>query len=112
MVNEILMIGQPNFFFFFNLNIGYNSFINWIVKGVFFTYLIHENYFVRNCIWNDILKCSRWYNFSFFPFYGILSIIAILLFAAIATIVIDKMILFLLNRLVVKQIITKLDAFF
>ena len=108
----VLVAALGIFFFFIRLNIGHNSFINWVAKGTFVAYLIHENYFVRDCIWNDVLKCSGWYNSPSFFFYGFLSIIAILLIAAFVTVVVDKMAMFVLNRSTVKQVVTKLDAIF
>ena len=108
----LLMVALGLFIFFYKLDIGHNSFINWVAKGTFVAYLIHENYFIRDCIWNDILKCSQWYNSPSFFFSGILSVIAILLLAAITTVVIDRIVMFILDRSAFKQIVTKLDTIF
>lgn len=47
-------------------NIGYNKFINNIAATTFGIYLIHDNNFVRNFLWDDLLHMKR---LSFQPAY-------------------------------------------
>lgn len=47
-------------------NIGYNKFINNIAATTFGIYLIHDNNFVRNFLWNDLLHMK---HLSFQPAY-------------------------------------------
>lgn len=106
----LLVVALGLFLFFYRLNIGQNRLINWIAKGTFAAYLIHENYFLRDYLWNDILRCSQWYNSPYFFFYGILSTMSILLLGAVVTVIIDRVVYFVLDIVIVKKIITKFDT--
>ncbi len=106
----LLAVALGIFMFFYKLNIGHCGFINWVAKGTFVAYLIHDNGYVRKVLWGDLLKCEQWYNMPDFIVYGTFVIIGILFLGAIAAPFVDKIISFILNRFYIQELVAKLDA--
>ena len=55
----------------------YSSFVNKIAKFTFGVYLIHDNPFIRNYIWNNIFKTSQYANSPFLILHLFLTVIII-----------------------------------
>ena len=53
------------FMFFYGLNIGTKPIINRISLTTFGIYLIHENVFIKNILWNGIFHAYEWYKSPF-----------------------------------------------
>lgn len=62
---------------FKNIDIKYNKFINWISSSVLGIYLIHDNYLVRQFIWQKIYANNLFFNTNYFIIFGIIKIIII-----------------------------------
>lgn len=65
------------FILFINNKVFSNSIINMISSTVFGIYLIHDNSFLRNVLWESIINVSKFYNCSFFLLFSIFSILGI-----------------------------------
>lgn len=59
------IIGAISLFYIFkNFKFEYNKFVNICAKGVLGVYLIHQNEFFRNDLWNKIVKLNYFYQNS------------------------------------------------
>ena len=65
------------FLWFKNLNIGQSKIINTLGSVSFGVYLFHENFFIRNLLWNKLFVSSRYYGSFMFFIYGIFISISI-----------------------------------
>lgn len=59
------------FIVFLKLNIGTNKIINMVSSTTLGIYLIHDNYYFRNFLWEKIFKVSNFSESIFFPLYSI-----------------------------------------
>lgn len=75
-VNSIFIVPCSIFLFIYfkNKKIEYNQFINNIAKCSFGIYCIHENNFIRNLIWKQLLKTDTYANSNILIIHAILSI--------------------------------------
>ena len=88
---------------------NHSSLVNWIAKGTFVAYLVHDDGYVRNILWMKLIKCDQWYDSQMFFAYGVLAVLGILLFGEIMTVLVDNAIMFVLNRNVINKGIMRLD---
>lgn len=61
-----IIAGYSLFFFFLNIDIPYNRFINFIAQGTFGVLLIHDHNFFRNVLWDKIIATNTWYYSKYF----------------------------------------------
>ena len=73
----VIIIAVCIFSLFKNKKIKYNKYVNTASTTVLGIYLIHDNYLVRNIIWNKIAPISLYFNKWYFPMYAITKILAI-----------------------------------
>lgn len=106
----MLFVALGLFIFLYHLKIGSSSLINWIAKGTFVAYLIHDNGRFKDFLWGELLKCNLWYNSPHFLIFGFLTIAGILLIGAIVGMVVEKIALYVLNIAAVKKLIDKVDV--
>ena len=106
----MLFVALGLFVFFYRLNIGYSGLINWIAKGTFVAYLIHDCGHFRDFLWSELLKCNQWYKLPDFFIYGSFTVVGILLVGAIFSMIIDKVVLYMLNISIVKKFINTIDS--
>lgn len=97
-----LLVSVTIFCYFLQLNLGYKKYINFVSLGTLSVYLIHENIFGRDIIWNKILKTSEVVNFNLG--LVIIHIIVSTLLIFIFGILTDKIINFLLNNIFNRKI--------
>lgn len=67
------------FFYFKNINIGSIKLINTLAAGAFGVYLIHDNDYMEEILWKDMLNVIDFYSSAWFPVYALLTIISIYL---------------------------------
>ena len=106
----MLIVSLVIFLFFYRLKINYSCFINWMAKGTFVAYLIHDSGHFKKFLWNNILQCNQWYCSPKFILYGFLTIIGILLIGAIVGMIVEKVVLYVMNIAVVKKLTDKIDS--
>ena len=92
-----LAVSITIFCYFIQLNLGYKKYINFISSGTLAVYLIHENIFGRNIIWEKILKISRMVNLD--TKLVIIHIIGSVLLIFVLSILADKILEYILNKL-------------
>lgn len=90
------------FLYFLQINIRYNKLINFISSGTLAVYLIHENIFGRNIVWERILKISKIVNSQ--VGVVILHIIVSVLLIFILGIFLDKVLQYILDNFLDKKI--------
>ena len=105
----MLLVALCVFGLFYSLKMNHSSLVNWIAKGTFVAYLVHDDGYVRNFLWMKLIKCDQWYDSQMFFAYGVLAVLGILLIGGIMTVLVDKAIMFLLNETILNKIIVKLD---
>lgn len=71
------------FIYFKNLKIKYNKFVNIIASTSFGIYCIHENNFMRDIIWKQVLQTDKFVNSNILIFHAIYSIIIVFSVCAI-----------------------------
>lgn len=91
-----LVVSITLFCYFIQLSLGYKKYINFISSGTLAVYLIHENIFGRNIIWEKILKISKIVNLDT-KLVIIHIIISILLIFGVS-ILVDKILEYILNK--------------
>lgn len=76
-----------------------NSFINYISSSMIGVYLIHDNFILRNIIWNklNLLGMYTTYNFWIYEFF-------VVCFIFIICVLIDKMRIFILEKPIMNKI--------
>ena len=65
------------FCLFNSINMKNIKIINLVAKTTFGVYLIHDSKFVRNTLWNKILKCPDYSSSGAFIFYAVVCIFAV-----------------------------------
>lgn len=90
------------FYKFQSKNIQYNKWIHFISSSTFGIYLIHDNYFMREFIWKDILPSIQWYSSIYFFAYSTICIIGVFVICML----IDKIREFLFEKVLSKVHIT------
>ena len=75
------------FLLFKDLNIKYNKYINYISASVLPIYLIHENFLLKNIIWNEIFPNKMFINQFYFIFFAILKVLIVF----VTCLMIDKL---------------------
>ena len=73
----VIIIAICIFLLFKNKKIKYNQYINTASTTALGIYLIHDNYLLREIIWNKIAPISLYFNKCFFPIYAITKILAV-----------------------------------
>lgn len=92
----VLIISLTFFIYFLQLNLGYKKIINFISSSTLSVYLIHENIFGRNIIWEKVLKISKIINSD--TKLVIIHIIGSVLLIFGLSILVDKMLECILNK--------------
>ncbi len=73
----VIIIAICIFLLFKNKKIKYNKYINKISTTSLGIYLIHDNYLLKDIIWNKITPISLYITKWYFPFYAIIKILTI-----------------------------------
>lgn len=84
-INSIFIVPCSIFLFIYfkNIKIKYSKFINNIAKTSFGIYCIHENNFMRNIIWQQLLKTKEFANSNILIIHSIFSICIVFIICAI-----------------------------
>lgn len=106
----MLFVALGLFIFFYRLDIDYSGFINWIAKGTFVAYLIHDCGRFKDFLWEKLLKCDQWYNSPDFVIYGFLTVLGFLLIGAVVGMIVDKIVFHILNIAIVRKFVIKIDS--
>lgn len=68
------------FIVFLKLNIGTNKIINMVSSTTLGIYLIHDNYYFRNFLWENIFKVSNFSESKLLPLYSIFVVLIVFVF--------------------------------
>ena len=96
-VNNIVMliIAVLMFDIFLEMNIKYNKFINIISNSILGVYLIHDDLYMRNIIWNKFVIADQYMHYKWYFLYIIIGSVAVF----VSCIIIDKIFrIFILNH--------------
>lgn len=76
----MLICSLALFFIFEQWELGYSKIINWVAKGTFGVYLLHENPCINNFLWHNVFSISLFFDKAWFGIYclGVAVIIMIL----------------------------------
>lgn len=74
-----ILLSISVFLLFKNLCIKNNSIINFLAKGVFGVYLIHEHFLVRDLLWNQLFKNAEYYESKKLFLYALFAVVIVFL---------------------------------
>lgn len=77
-----LLLALSLFFYFNQLNIRYNRYINMIASTTFGIYLIHDSDLLKDYIWNQIFN-PMYYHSIYLPVYAIYAVVLVFSLGAI-----------------------------
>ncbi len=86
----ILILTILIFNIFKNINIKNNTYINAVATSTFGIYLIHENVFLRNFIWKNIVQGNKYINSPVLIINAIIGVIAIFVICSIISFIIEN----------------------
>lgn len=86
----VLILTVLIFTIFSNISIGNNNIVNKIASTTFGIYLLHENVFLREIIWEKIVQGYNYINSPFLIINAICGVLGVFLVALILDIVIEK----------------------
>ena len=89
----VLMLTILIFTIFKNLNVKNSNVINKIASATFGIYLIHDNIFLKNIIWKQIVQGSNYINSPFLIINAIVAVIGVFLISMIIYLVVEKLII-------------------
>lgn len=98
----ILIISLSFFLYFIQLKLGYKKIINYISASTLTVYLIHENIFGRNIIWEKLLKTSDIINLNIGLI--IIHVITSILIIFILSMLSDKIMCYFFDKIFNKRI--------
>lgn len=89
----ILILTVLIFLIFKNLNIRNSNVINKIASTTFGIYLVHENVFLRDIIWKDVVQGSKFINSPLLILNAIGGVLGVFLISMIIDLVVEKLII-------------------
>lgn len=98
----VLILAILLFSIFKNLNIKNNKIINKIATTTFGIYLVHENVFFKDIIWNKIIQGNKFANSPLLILNGILGGLGVFIISAIIYWIIEKIIIINLIKIIEK----------
>lgn len=98
----VLILTVLIFNIFKNLNIKNNNIINKVASTMFGIYLIHENVFLRDIIWKQLIQGSKYINSPMLILNAVFGVISVLLFAMLIDFIIEKIIINNLIKIISK----------
>ena len=102
----MLILSLLVFYLFKNIEIGSIPIINFLAEGVLGIYLIHDNPYVRERIWNQIIKLNTYEDNVIFPsIFAIFNIFVICEIIELLRIhLIEKLYMIYINKKIQKTI--------
>ena len=102
------------FVIFKNLKMRTSKLINYLGSITFGVYLIHDNPFFRDIMWNNIFKAERFYYVNFFVLFGHMVMVVVTLFLASALIEVirKKGELLIFNTRILKRFVKTFNKWF
>ena len=97
----VVFISVITFICFTQINIKYNKWINSIASASFAVYLLHDNEYIRNFIFKDLLKTDYFYNTN--GLILILHIIFSVIFIYTVAYIIERIRLIIIEKLLIKN---------
>ena len=97
----VVFISVITFICFTQINIKYNKWINSIASASFAVYLLHDNEYIRNFIFKDLLKTDYFYNTN--GLILILHIIFSVIFIYSVAYIIERIRLIIIEKLLIKN---------
>lgn len=79
----VVMLAVVIFMFFIQVEIKPNEFINHVSKTTIGIYLIHDNLYVRQYMWLDILHTDRYYTSKWLPLHAVCCVLVIFVVSAV-----------------------------
>lgn len=98
----VLILAILIFSIFKNLNVKNNNIVNKVALASFGIYLIHENIFFRNIIWEQIVQGSKYVNSPFLILNAIGGVIGVFLIAMVIDFIVEKLIISSLVKIISK----------
>ena len=98
----VLLLTILIFTIFKNININNNKIINKVASTTFGIYLLHENVFLRNIIWRQLIQGSKYINSPLLIINAILGVSSVFIIAIIIDIIIEKIIINNIMKLITK----------
>ena len=97
----VVFISVITFICFTQINIKYNKWINSIASASFAVYLLHDNEYIRNFIFKDLLKTDYFYNTN--GLILILHIIFSVIFTYTEAYIIERIRVIIIEKLLIKN---------
>ncbi len=96
----VLILAILLFSVFKNLNIKNNKIINKIAATTFGIYLVHENIFLKDIIWNKIVQGAKFINSPFLILNAILGVLGVFIISSIIYWVVENAIIVNLIKII------------
>lgn len=107
MTNIVCLVCSVSIFCAFkNFNISSNKVINAVAKTTFGIYLLHDHIWIRDFLWNDLLKSAYHYQLNTFVCYSAVAVIVV--FVVCMTIDFARELLFTLSERLIKLLAQKI----